>query len=177
MISVKSDDELIQQFIEKDPYHSGPADVRVRDHHIHVWAIVGDLQNYDFNVDEVARSYDIPVDYVRAALAYYRRHPEVIDGRLAANDDDETIPIESDDALVRRLIEKDPHRPGPADVRVKDYHIHVWALVAALKNYDCDVEPVATEYDIPADYVRAALGYYREHPEVIDGRLAANNDD
>ncbi len=39
---------------------------------------------------------------------------------------------------------------------------------------ETQVEPVATEYDIPADYVQAALAYYREHPEVIDGRLAAN---
>lgn len=177
MISTKTDDELIKQFIEKDPYHPGPADMRVKDHHIHVWALVGSLQNCDFNVDEVARSYDIPAEYVHAALAYYRRHSAVINGRLADNELNESEPIETDDPLVRQLIERDPYHPGPGDVRIKDHNIHVWALVGALKNYNCDLEPVAAEYDIPVKYVRAALAYYRENPEVIEGRLAANDAD
>jgi len=177
MISVKSDDELIEQLVERDPNHPGPADVRVKDYYIHVWALVGDLMNHGFQLEPVAAEYDIPADYVRAALAYYRRHPQIIDGRLEANSADENTPIDSKDPLVLRLIERDPYSPGPDDVRLRDYGIHVWAIAGDLENDDFDVERVARSHDIPVDYVRAALAYYREHKEVIDGRLAANNND
>ncbi|HUZ76137.1 MAG TPA: hypothetical protein VMV93_01000 [Chloroflexota bacterium] len=50
---------------------------------------MGDLKAYDFDADQVAADHGVPVEYVRAALAYYERHPEIIDGRLAANNDDD----------------------------------------------------------------------------------------
>ncbi len=86
------------------------------------------------------------------------------------------IDVRRDNELIAQLVEDDPYRPGPADVRIKDSYIHVWAMVGALRNYDFDVEAVAAEYEIPAEHVRAALAYYRQHPQVIDARLAANRD-
>jgi len=80
-----------------------------------------------------------------------------------------------DEELIKRLVEEDPHSPGPADARVRDYFIHVWALVGDLKNYAFDAKSVSEDHRIPVDYVEAAAAYYRQHPEVIDGRLAANN--
>lgn len=75
----------IDAWSEPDPYRSGPADVRLREYAIHVWAIIGYLQGVDGDVEHVARAYDVPVEAVRAAQAYYDRHPEVIEARMDAS--------------------------------------------------------------------------------------------
>ncbi len=46
---------------------------------------MGHLGGEDGDVRRVADDYDIPVEAVEAALAYYREHRAVIDDRLAAN--------------------------------------------------------------------------------------------
>ena len=76
---------LIKAWIEPDPYRSGAGDVRLREYGVHVWAIVGYLQGVDGDIEHVARAYDVPVDAVRAAQAYYARHTVIIDDRMAAN--------------------------------------------------------------------------------------------
>ena len=50
-----------------------------------VWAIIGQLAVQGWRVEEVAADYGIPAVEVEAALAYYRRHQEIIESRLAAN--------------------------------------------------------------------------------------------
>jgi len=85
MIRTKTDDELIQQYIVEDPYHPGPADVRVSDYYIHVWALAEELRCAEFDLERVAGNHNVPADYVRAAMAYYRRYQQIIDGRIAAN--------------------------------------------------------------------------------------------
>lgn len=79
------DARLIARYIEPDPNHPGPGDVRLVDSAIPVWAIVGQLAANHWRVDVVAGEYSIPVAEVRASLAYYRQCKEVIDARLAAN--------------------------------------------------------------------------------------------
>jgi uncharacterized protein (DUF433 family) len=80
------EDELIAQEIEEDRWHPGPADVRLRRSGVHVWAIIGYyLGGAGRDKAVVARDYAISSEEVEAALAYYRRHQAVIDGRLAAN--------------------------------------------------------------------------------------------
>lgn len=86
MIQVKSDEELIKQYIAPDRYVPGPVEVRVKDYHKHVWALAGDLRACSFDVESVAKDHRIPVEYVEAALAYYRRYPEIIEARLAENE-------------------------------------------------------------------------------------------
>ena len=76
---------LIDAWIEPDPYRSGAGNVRLREFGVHVWAIIGYLQGYDGDMEHVARAFDIPVEAVRAAQAYYDRHPEVIEARMDAN--------------------------------------------------------------------------------------------
>ena len=81
-----TDEELIQAEIETDPYHPGPADVRLRRSGVPVWAIIGyyqDVARGDPSV--VERDYDISAREVEAALAYYRRYKDAIDARLATN--------------------------------------------------------------------------------------------
>jgi uncharacterized protein (DUF433 family) len=62
-----------------------PSEARLRGYGIHVWAIVGYWRAVQGDAACVARDYAVPLDVVRAALAYYERHKPVIDARLAAN--------------------------------------------------------------------------------------------
>lgn len=79
-------EELIERFIEENPFRPGVADARLTDSGVPVWAIIGYLPAVGDNPDRVAKSYDLPREAVDAALAYYDRHRRVIDARIAANE-------------------------------------------------------------------------------------------
>lgn len=80
---IKSEEEILQQEIEIDPYRPGPANVRLRRSGAHVWAVIGYFL-YAVKGDEqaLARDYDLSSEEVQAALLYYQRHRPEIDGRL-----------------------------------------------------------------------------------------------
>lgn len=50
-----------------------------------VWALVGYLRGAQGDILRVADDYDIPVEAVEAAIAYYHEHQILIDARRAAN--------------------------------------------------------------------------------------------
>ena len=77
--------DVIAEYIEPDPYHPGPADVRLKEYGVHVWAIIGEYQATGRDPAYVAESYEVPLEAVQAALAYYEAHMAVIEGRLEAN--------------------------------------------------------------------------------------------
>jgi len=77
--------ELISRYIEPNPHHPGPADVRLKESCVPVWAIIGHYQATGRDPEYVAASYEIPLEAVEAALAYYRQYQAVIEARLAAN--------------------------------------------------------------------------------------------
>ena len=78
-----TDDELITRYIELNPRRPGRDRAQVRDAGVEVWALVAYYQDgTSGDIDQVARAYDIPVDAVRAALAYYARERDLIDARL-----------------------------------------------------------------------------------------------
>ena len=79
------DDELIARYVEEDPRRPGPSNARIVDWWIPVWAIVGYLQAMPGEVQEVADGYEIPLDAVLAAIAFYQRHQDAIEARIAAN--------------------------------------------------------------------------------------------
>ena len=79
------DDELIAKWIERDPYHPGKGDARVKEYGVHVWALVGHSWGVDGDATKVAKDYDLPLEAVEAALAYYRRYAAFIDDRLEAD--------------------------------------------------------------------------------------------
>jgi uncharacterized protein (DUF433 family) len=79
------DDDLIAKYIEPNPNRPGADEVRLAPYGQSVWAIIGDYRVVEGDVQEVAADYDLPVEAVEAALAYYRRHKDIIDNRLAAN--------------------------------------------------------------------------------------------
>jgi uncharacterized protein (DUF433 family) len=78
-----TDDELIERYIELLPQRPGRDRASVKDAGVEVWALVAYYQEgAKGNINEVARAYDIPVEAVRAALAYYAREQDLIDARL-----------------------------------------------------------------------------------------------
>lgn len=76
--------------------------------------------------------------------------------------------------LIQRYIELDPFRPGPAEARVKDYGVPVWALIGHMNAVDGQVARVAEDYHLPEAAVVAALAYYRQHQAAIEARLLTN---
>lgn len=53
---------------------------------IPLWNLIGYYyQAVNEDIEATARSYHIPVEEVEIALAYYRRHPKMIDAFLALN--------------------------------------------------------------------------------------------
>ncbi|HEX5415435.1 MAG TPA: hypothetical protein VFZ25_07200 [Chloroflexota bacterium] len=78
-------DELIAQYIEENPRRQGPANARIMPYGVAVRAIVGYLGAVQGSAKRAAEDYDLPTDAVKAALAYYERHKQAIDARIAAN--------------------------------------------------------------------------------------------
>jgi uncharacterized protein (DUF433 family) len=78
------------------------------------------------------------------------------------------------EALIAAYLEPNPHRPGPADVRLRDACTPVWALILYWQAAQGDAARVAADYHLPLAAVEAALAYYTQHTAVIDARIAAN---
>jgi uncharacterized protein (DUF433 family) len=76
--------------------------------------------------------------------------------------------------LVERYVEANPHKPGKAEARLREYGVSVWALVEYWYGVDFDKATVARDFDIPAEAVDAALAYYKAHKALIDARLTLN---
>ena len=78
--------ELIACYIEDDPLQPGPADARLKDYGTAVWALVSYLDRaVHGDIEQAAMDYDVPVEAVQAALAYYHRHKAPIDARILLN--------------------------------------------------------------------------------------------
>lgn len=80
----------------------------------------------------------------------------------------------SQDSLIEKYIELNPHKGGLADARLIKYGTAVWALVGHYRVVDHDITRVATDYEVPVEAVEAALAFYRKHREIIDDRINAN---
>lgn len=72
-------------YVELDTDEPGPAGARTRDKWIHVWALIGYLQGNNWDMQQAAVDYGIPVEAVQAAVDYYRQHRAEIDARLVRN--------------------------------------------------------------------------------------------
>jgi uncharacterized protein (DUF433 family) len=76
-------EELIAKHIALD--YRGPAEARLADHGVRVWAVIGALRANAGDISAAAADYDLPPEAMAAALAYYDRHRAVIDARLTLN--------------------------------------------------------------------------------------------
>ena len=82
-VAAETEQALIDRWIVQDA--NEPVHMRLAGYGIHVWAIIGASGGLDEYIRQVADDYAVPIDAVRAAHAYYRRHPLQIDARLEAN--------------------------------------------------------------------------------------------
>ena len=80
-----SENELIARYIEPNPISPGSEEARLARFGVPVWALVAHLRAVEEDIERVAQDYDLPVEAVRAALAYYRQHKAAIEARIAAN--------------------------------------------------------------------------------------------
>ncbi|MDQ6833440.1 MAG: hypothetical protein M3008_08575 [Chloroflexota bacterium] len=78
-------DALVAAYIEQNPNRPGKDEVRLKTYSISVWAIIGYWKASNGDLADVAAGYDVPVEAVEAALAYYNRTRAIIDARLDAN--------------------------------------------------------------------------------------------
>ena len=85
-----NEQELIARHIEPDSCRSAPHEARLVEHGVSVWAIIAYLGVVNGDVKQVAEDYDVPVEAVQAALAYYQRYKDLIDARIAINAADVT---------------------------------------------------------------------------------------
>ncbi|MGI8855689.1 MAG: DUF433 domain-containing protein [Thermomicrobiales bacterium] len=81
----KRSQSLIEQYIEQNPHRPGLDEARLVGYGVAVWALVGYLRGAQGDILRVADDYDIPVEAVEAAIAYYHEHQILIDARRAAN--------------------------------------------------------------------------------------------
>ena len=61
-----------------------------------VWALIGRLEAHGGTAEaaeRVAADYELPVDAVQAAIAFYRRHRAEVDARIAANSAEPDDPL------------------------------------------------------------------------------------
>jgi uncharacterized protein (DUF433 family) len=80
----------------------------------------------------------------------------------------------SDDELIGRYLEPNPHKPSLAEVWLKGSGIPVWALIGAFPGVDRNSERLAELYGVPLDAVRAALAFYERNRCLIDARIEEN---
>lgn len=85
MITDHRDDVLIAQYIDPDPHGRGVAEARLAEHGTSVWAIVAYWKACQEDVEAVAHDFHFSRDAVEAALAFYRRHQDLIDARVLLN--------------------------------------------------------------------------------------------
>ena len=83
---------------------------------------------------------------------------------------------DGDDALIERYIDTvnvdDDH---PAYARLANFATPVWAVIGTWKATG-DVAQTAQEWDMPVEYVRAALAYYRRFGRYVDALLLLNQE-
>lgn len=79
-----------EQLVEPDPLRPGDDRVRLTDHGIAVWAVIGHLRALgpEFSRETIAQAaedFRVPVTAITTAIAYYLRHQAPIESRLAIN--------------------------------------------------------------------------------------------
>ncbi len=84
-MAVQQRHDLAEDWIELDPARPGPQGARLREYGVPIWILVGYWKGSGQDAAVVARDFDVPIEAVEAALAYYQRHPDVIDARITLN--------------------------------------------------------------------------------------------
>lgn len=83
---MENEDRLIAEYVALNPERPSVDRARLIDSLVPVWAVVGALPAYDHDLSQVAIAYDLPIEAVKAAIAFYRQHRCAINARLAAHE-------------------------------------------------------------------------------------------
>jgi uncharacterized protein (DUF433 family) len=87
----------------------------------------------------------------------------------------EALTEQEAEALLRRWIAPAPRRrDDPAEARIRDFGVPVWALIGHHLATGAGARQIADDYDLPLEAALAALRYYRSHAGAIHARLAEN---
>ncbi|MGH2557452.1 MAG: DUF433 domain-containing protein [Thermomicrobiales bacterium] len=78
-------DALIARHVELLSPLDTPDDARVIESSVRVTTVIQQLRDAGREVADVADSYHLSEEAVRAALAYYERHQKVIDAQITLN--------------------------------------------------------------------------------------------
>ena len=84
-VTARETDALSARHVGPHPAPPGLDEYWLVDPGILVWAIIGAYTAERGNADDVAVVYHLAREQVDAAVAYYNRHRELIDNRLAQN--------------------------------------------------------------------------------------------
>ena len=60
---------------------------RIGGHGVEVWSLIGYVKGIHGNRADVAAGFDLPIEAIEAAEAYYRRHKAIIDNRIDPDGD------------------------------------------------------------------------------------------
>jgi uncharacterized protein (DUF433 family) len=78
--------DLIDTYIEQDPYKPGPAGARLKSTGVPIWALISYYKRaVHEDIEQTARDYELPREAVEVALEYYDRHKKLIDARITLN--------------------------------------------------------------------------------------------
>jgi uncharacterized protein (DUF433 family) len=78
--------DVVDTYIEEDPYKPGPVGARLRSTGVPIWALISYYRRaVHEDVEQTARDYELPREAVEAALEYYRQHKELLDARITLN--------------------------------------------------------------------------------------------
>jgi len=81
---ISPDEATINEYIELNPDRPALYEARLKEEKVPVWALIGYYLG-GATAKEVAEDYDLPLDVVEAAIAYYECHSEAIEARINAN--------------------------------------------------------------------------------------------
>jgi uncharacterized protein (DUF433 family) len=84
-LSDRESEALIARHTGPHPTNPGLDEYWLADPGVPVWAVVGAYKVEEGKADEVPAAYHLSREQVDAALAYYARHRDLIDNRLAQN--------------------------------------------------------------------------------------------
>ena len=77
------EEQLVARWIEPNPQRAGVAEAWVLPGCVSAWVIIGQLKLEYWKAEVVAGEYELPLEAINAAIAYYHRHQDAIDTRIA----------------------------------------------------------------------------------------------
>lgn len=80
----------------------------------------------------------------------------------------------TEDELIARYMEENPHKPSRANYRLVESGTPIWVFIGRYEALNGDAEQIAKNYDISMEQVAAAIAYYKRYKEIIDDRRMSN---